>query len=44
MGIVSRNGLFLVCLLLGLVVCTGITSAADINEKIGNRVDLKGPH
>ena len=42
MSIVSRNRLFLICLLLGLVVCSGIASAADINEKIGNRVDLKG--
>ncbi len=42
MGIVSRNGLFLVCLCIVLGVYSGYSSAADINEKIGNRVDLKG--
>lgn len=42
MGFVSGNGLFLVCLLMALVVYPGHSFAADINEKIGNRVDLKG--
>ncbi len=42
MGIVSGYGLFLVCLLVALVVYPGNSFAADINEKIGNRVDLKG--
>ena len=42
MGIVSGTGLFFVCLLMVLVVHSGHSFAADINEKIGNRVDLKG--
>ena len=42
MGNVSGNGLFLLCLLMAVVVYSGHSSAADINEQIGNRVDLKG--
>jgi hypothetical protein len=42
MGIVSKNGLFLLCFILVLAAYSGHSSASDINEKIGNRVDLKG--
>ena len=42
MGLVSRNGLFLLCLCMAMAVYSGYSSTADINEKIGNRVDLKG--
>lgn len=45
MGLVSRNGLFilfLVCFAMALVVYPGQTFAAAINEKIGDRIDLKG--
>jgi len=42
MGRVSRKGLFLLCFIIALAVYSGHSSAADINEKIGNRIDLKG--
>jgi hypothetical protein len=42
LGIISGKGVFLLCLLMVVVVFFGHSSAADINEKIGNRVDLKG--
>jgi len=42
MGVKSRSGLFLLCFLVALLVYSGHSSGADINEKIGNRVDLKG--
>lgn len=42
MGIVSGSWYCIVCLLIALVICSGYSQAADINEKIGNRIDLKG--
>ena len=42
MGITTKYGLFLLCLIPALVIIPGLCSATDINEKIGNRIDLKG--
>ena len=42
MGITTKYGLFLLCLIPALVILPGFCSATDINEKIGNRIDLKG--
>ena len=42
MRVVSGKWLFLAGLLLVFLVYSGHSSAADINEKIGDRVDLKG--
>lgn len=42
MGIVSGHGLLIACLLMALVMYSGHSFAADIDEKIGGRVDLKG--
>jgi hypothetical protein len=42
MSLVSIKGLSFVCILLALVVCSGYVGAADINEKIGDRINLKG--
>lgn len=42
MGVESRSGLFLLCVLVALLVYSGHSSGADINEKIGNHVDMKG--
>ncbi|MEI6292443.1 MAG: PEGA domain-containing protein [Methanomicrobiales archaeon] len=42
MSSVSIKWLFLLCFILALAVYSGHSFAADVNEKIGNRVDLKG--
>jgi hypothetical protein len=42
MGIISGKWLFFICLIVAILVCSVLSSAADINEKIGNRLELKG--
>lgn len=42
MGVVSGKVVFLLFILMALVVFSGYAGAAEINEKIGNRIDLKG--
>jgi len=42
MGIVTGARLFRICILLAVLVFSGYACGADINDKIGNRINLKG--